>query len=43
MNERWQDIKSQDKEAGWTEKREKYIKEIVHVLHQQGTTWSAKF
>lgn len=35
--------KSQVREAGQTEKGEKYSKEIVHMLHQQGITWSAKF
>lgn len=30
--------KSQVREAGQTEKGEKYSKEIVHMLHQQGIT-----
>lgn len=42
MNEIWQDEK-EPSQGGWTEKGEKYSKEIVHMLHEQSITWPAKF
>lgn len=42
-NEIWQGEKNQVREAKQKEKGEKYSKEVVHVPHQQGVTWSAKF
>lgn len=43
VNEIWQGEKNQVREARQNEKGEEYSKEVVHVPHQQGTTWSAKF